>query len=293
MKKISIEYLKNEDYVDYIDGDLFLIEDVEKLPTIKMGAVEVEAIIVIFCLSGVGQVTMNGTRYQLRRNQLIIGMPHTVYSNYMKLTDNFEVKIIGISTRALNSSVFMTKNIWKDFYFLLNNPVLDIYDNEIKLFSHYYELANLKIRSERSPFHQAIMMSLVHCVVFELLALTNKVESIDFEENEQASQSDVLFRNFLELLAEHEGRVRSVQEYADMLYVSPKYLSSVVKQLSGRTALALIHETTIHAIVRQLKYTDKSIKEISDDMKFPSLSFFGKFVKTQLGVSPKKFRKGG
>ena len=38
MKKISIEYLKNEDYVDYIDGDLFLIEDVEKLPTIKMGA---------------------------------------------------------------------------------------------------------------------------------------------------------------------------------------------------------------------------------------------------------------
>ena len=117
MKKISIEYLKNEDYVDYIDGDLFLIEDVEKLPTIKMGAVEVEAIIVIFCLSGVGQVTMNGTRYQLKRNQLMLGMPHTVYSNYMKLTENFEVKIIGISTRALNSSVFMTKNIWKNFYF--------------------------------------------------------------------------------------------------------------------------------------------------------------------------------
>ena len=53
MKKISIEYLKNEDYVDYIDGDLFIIEDVEKLPTIKMGAVEVEAIIVlhIWCRS--------------------------------------------------------------------------------------------------------------------------------------------------------------------------------------------------------------------------------------------------
>ena len=136
------------------------------------------------------------------------------------------------------------------------------------------------------------MMSLLHCVIFELLSLTNKVESIDFDEDEQSSQSDVLFRNFLELLAEHEGRVRSVQEYADMLYVSPKYLSAVVKQSSGRTALALIHETTIHAIVRQLKYTDKPIKEISEEMGFPSLSFFGKFVKTQLGVSPKKFRRG-
>lgn len=292
MKRISIEYLKNEDYVDYIDGDLFIIEDVEKLPTIKMGAVEVEAIIVIFCSAGVGQVTMNGTRHQLKRNQLLLGMPHTVYSNYMKLTDNFEVKILGIATRALNSSVFMTKNIWKNFYFLLNNPVLDVGEKELDLLSHYYELANMKIHNERSPFHQAIMMSLLHCVIFELLSLTNKVESIDFDESEQSSQSDVLFRSFLELLAEHEGRVRSVQEYADMLYVSPKYLSAVVKQLSGRTALALIHETTIHAIVRQLKYTDKPIKEISEEMGFPSLSFFGKFVKTQLGVSPKKFRRG-
>ena len=291
MKRISIEYLKNEDYVDYIDGDLFLIEDVEKLPTIKMGAVEVEAIIVIFCVSGVGQVTMNGTRYQISSNQLILGMPHTVYSNYEKMTENFEVKIIGIATRALNSSVFMTKNIWKSMYFLLNNPVLNINEDEVNLFTHYYELANLKMRSDRSPFHQAIMMSLVHSVIFELLTIINKVESIDFDD-EQSSQSDVLFRNFLELLAEHEGRIRSVQEYADMLCVSPKYLSSVVKQLSGRTALAIIHETTIHTIVRQLKYTDKPIKEISDEMNFPSLSFFGKFVKAQLGVSPKKFRRG-
>ena len=291
MKRISIEYLKNEDYVDYIDGDLFLIEDVEKLPTIKMGAIEVEAIIVIFCVSGVGQVTMNGTRYQISSNQLILGMPHTVYSNYEKMTENFEVKIIGIATRALNSSVFMTKNIWKSMYFLLNNPVLNINEDEVNLFTHYYELANLKMRSDRSPFHQAIMMSLVHSVIFELLTIINKVESIDFDD-EQSSQSDVLFRNFLELLAEHEGRIRSVQEYADMLCVSPKYLSSVVKQLSGRTALAIIHETTIHTIVRQLKYTDKPIKEISDEMNFPSLSFFGKFVKAQLGVSPKKFRRG-
>lgn len=291
MKRISIEYLKNEDYVDYIDGDLFLIEDVEKLPTIKMGAIEVEAIIVIFCVSGVGQVTMNGTRYQISSNQLILGMPHTVYSNYEKMTENFEVKIIGIATRALNSSVFMTKNIWKSMYFLLNNPVLNINEDEVNLFTHYYELANLKMCSDRSPFHQAIMMSLVHSVIFELLTIINKVESIDFDD-EQSSQSDVLFRNFLELLAEHEGRIRSVQEYADMLCVSPKYLSSVVKQLSGRTALAIIHETTIHTIVRQLKYTDKPIKEISDEMNFPSLSFFGKFVKAQLGVSPKKFRRG-
>lgn len=292
MKRINIEYLKNEDYVDYIDSDLFLIENGEKLTKIKIGTVEVEAIIVVFCLSGAGKVTMNGTTHQLSSNQLILGMSHTVYSNYMKLTDDFQVKIIGISTRALNSSVFMTKNIWKDFYFLLNNPVLDIDKNDIQLFSQYYELANLKIHKERSPFHKAIMMSLVHAVIFELLAIINKVESMDFHEDDPSSQSDLLFKNFLELLAEHEGRIRSVQDYADMLCVTPKYLSQVVKQVSGRTAISIIHETTVHSIVRQLKYTDKPIKEISDSMGFPSATFFGKFVKKYLGVPPKKFRDG-
>ena len=292
MKKISIEYLKNEDYVDYIDGDIFLIEDVEKLPTIKMGAVEVEAIIVIFCLNGIGQVSMNGSKYEMKRNQLMICMPHAVFSNYQKLTDNFEAKIIGISTHALNSSVSMSKNIWKNFYYLLNNPIINVSEDEVELLSHYYELANLKMHGERSPFHQTIMMSLIHAVIFELLAFTDKMNINEFEEEHQKSQSDVLFKNFLQLLAEHEGRIRSVQDYADILCVSPKYLSAVVKQMSGRTALAFIHETTIHAIVRQLKYTDKPIKQISDEMQFPSLSFFGKFVKSQLGVSPKQFRKG-
>lgn len=292
MKKISIEYLKNEDYIDYIDGDIFLIEDVEKLPTIKMGAIEVEAIIVIFCLNGIGQVSMNGSKYEMKRNQLMICMPHAVFSNYQKLTDNFEAKIIGISTHALNSSVSMSKNIWKNFYYLLNNPIINVSEDEVELLSHYYELANLKMHGERSPFHQTIMMSLVHAMIFELLAFTDKMNINEFEEEHQKSQSDVLFKNFLQLLAEHEGRIRSVQDYADILCVSPKYLSAVVKQMSGRTALAFIHETTIHAIVRQLKYSDKPIKQISDEMQFPSLSFFGKFVKSQLGVSPKQFRKG-
>ena len=292
MKKISIEYLKNEDYVDYIDGDLFLIEDVNKLPTIKVGAIEVDSIIVIFCLNGEGQVTMNGEDYRVHRNQLLLGMPRAIYAHYRQLTPDFQVKIIGISTRSFNSSIFMTKNIWRNFYFLINNPVIDVEDDDVLLLSHYYELANVKIHSARSPFHQAIMMSLLHCVIFELLAITDRVEKIELSEQDHMTQSHVLFKHFVELLAENEGRVRSVAEYADMLYVTPKYLSSIVKQISGRTALDLIHETTTHSIVRQLKYTDKSIKEIAAEMKFPSLSFFGKFVKSQLGVSPKKFRKG-
>ena len=196
MKKISIEYLKNEDYVDYIDGDLFLIEDVNKLPTIKVGAIEVDSIIVIFCLNGEGQVTMNGENYRVHRNQLLLGMPRAIYAHYRQLTPDFQVKIIGISTRSFNSSIFMTKNIWRNFYFLINNPVIDVEEDDVLLLSHYYELANVKIHSARSPFHQAIMMSLLHCVIFELLAITDRVEKIELSEQDHMTQSHVLFKHF-------------------------------------------------------------------------------------------------
>ena len=67
--------------------------------------------------------------------------------------------------------------------------------------------------------------------------------------------------------------------------------SAVIKKESGRGPLEWIHEYTLQAIIRQLSYSDKSIKEISADLGFPNLSFFGKFVRAHLGTSPTEYRR--
>ena len=66
--------------------------------------------------------------------------------------------------------------------------------------------------------------------------------------------------------------------------------SSVVKEVSGRTALDWINDVTMQQIKFQLKTSDSSIKEIADRFNFPNQSFFGKYVKKHLGVSPAKYR---
>ncbi len=76
-----------------------------------------------------------------------------------------------------------------------------------------------------------------------------------------------------------------------MLHVTPKYLSKCVKYESGRVPLDHIHEMTVSIIRQQLRYSNKSIKEISADLDFPNLSFFGKFVKEHLGMSPTEYRQ--
>ena len=85
--------------------------------------------------------------------------------------------------------------------------------------------------------------------------------------------------------------MRSVSAFANMLHVTPKYLSKCVKEESGRSPLYHIHETTVNTIRQQLRYSNKTVKEISTELDFPNLSFFGKFVKQHLGMAPTEYRQ--
>ncbi len=79
--------------------------------------------------------------------------------------------------------------------------------------------------------------------------------------------------------------------YANQLYVTPKYLSAVCKEVSGQTASELITQYMVKDILYLLRNSQKSIKEIANELNFPNLSFFGKYVKQHLGMSPKQYRE--
>ncbi len=104
-------------------------------------------------------------------------------------------------------------------------------------------------------------------------------------------QGDRIFRRFMLLLADNTNVNRSVKSYANDLCVSPKYLTSVCRKHSEYTASELIAASVISRIKQLLLYSDLSIKEVSKEMGFENLSFFGKYVKKHLGLSPNNYRK--
>ncbi|HEY0299133.1 MAG TPA: AraC family transcriptional regulator [Arachidicoccus sp.] len=85
---------------------------------------------------------------------------------------------------------------------------------------------------------------------------------------------------------------RTVQEYADMLFVTSKYLSEVVKQETGETPLKLIHKRLYYEALYLLNYNSMSIKEISDFLNFDTPSHFSRFFKQFAGYTPSAFKKG-
>lgn len=105
------------------------------------------------------------------------------------------------------------------------------------------------------------------------------------------SNKEYLCDRFFKQLSLYHAQERSVSFYASNLCVTPKYLATVVKNVSGKTPYAWIKKEIIKEIEHRLCHTQSSIKEIAYELHFPNTSFMGKFFKAEKGMSPLQYRK--
>ena len=103
-------------------------------------------------------------------------------------------------------------------------------------------------------------------------------------------RSGQLHNQFTQLVEKHYMKLRLVQDYADLLSVTGKHLSEVVKKETGQTALSLIHSRLFSEAKFLLCRTELSVKEISDKLNFDTSSHFGRFIKQFSGYNPSDFR---
>lgn len=110
------------------------------------------------------------------------------------------------------------------------------------------------------------------------------------EPSRESSRDMQYFRHFMRELKENFRTERSVGFYADRICVTPKYLSSVVRQVSGRGPMQWINECVIVEAKNLLRFSDMTIQEISRELNFPTQSYFGRFFKKHTGMSPKGYK---
>jgi AraC-like DNA-binding protein len=100
-----------------------------------------------------------------------------------------------------------------------------------------------------------------------------------------------LCERFITLVSENYKEKREIGYYADKLCVSNKYLSSLLKQETGLTALQWIERYVVLYAKSCLSSTSMTVQQISDELFFPSQSVFGKYFKRVEGISPKQYRQ--
>ncbi len=311
MRHIDFDDLWKNHLFDYKDGDLLVIDDITRLNLSDYENTKLAFVMAVFCVEGRMQVVVEGQEYRIGSGDFFVYMPGQVIGEIL-LSQNADVKVIAFAQRAIDRSLYLHKFVWQNLEYVKEHPLFTLSECERQGLSHYYQLLMNKTQDGEGSFQHDVVRLLFQALILEFQMFVDRRRSLTpdpipadaptrslspkergglDEPNSSVRQSTLVYRRFMELLAESNGRVRSVSVFANMLNITPKYLCKCVKGESGRSPLDLIHETTAGTIRQQLRYSNKTVKEICNELDFPNLSFFGKFVKQHLGMSPTEYRQ--
>ena len=93
------------------------------------------------------------------------------------------------------------------------------------------------------------------------------------------------------LVSQHYRKERGVAFYASKLFISPKYLSLIIKESTGQSAARWIDNFVILEAKNLLRFSGKNVQQVAYELNFTNQSSFGKYFKHLTGMSPTKFQR--
>ena len=242
----------------------------------------------IFVLvDGEAEVIINDNNIILAQ-QSVIRMTHTQNMEFVKCTDELDGYFLFCESNFYNNIIENDPNMQDVF----QRNILDTYI--------YFNITEAKISellgiitqiektiSQPHIYKTEILSFLVH------LAQMHVNELIDSTSNElhDMKHKENIFKIFIHLASNNFKRERQINFYADRMNITSTYLSRIVREVSGNTVCGYLQSFLYSEACKMLKMTDKTIGEISTELKFNDQSAFTKFFKQKSGISPKAFRE--
>lgn len=298
IKLISIEDFKQfQAYLDYYDEDLAVFAHWERCisdePTQCCEPVRLDVFLIVVCQEGTLQIDINNQRHVLHKNDMLFCIPYSEVQQQMLLSNTFHGTLVALSASFMRRYLPWKKRTWEAMAYLYNNPVNPFLQEQARQFHPYFFLIRKQFEQRQNSYQKEIVHCLFATVLYEMASIieSDLNKSSVHMDDQILKQRDHIFARFMQALNEDDGTHRTVSYYAKQLCYTTKYISKVVKEVSGKTAMEFINQHAVEHIRYQLLYSDKSIKEIADQFEFSNLSFFGKYIRNHLGVSPSQFRK--
>ena len=252
----------------------------------------VDAVTGVICEKGQVKFTSNLKQYILRENTLYINA-----SNSIVKVDEIEdsvVHLIAFDESFLRDVHIDLKSILPQFIHLLDNPCMTILPEELDDIRQIFATIEREMENLSGKVYQKeILRGYTSVAIYKLCAIFERVLRMR-SENVVAptkNRGEEYFKEFLMQLQQHYCQERSLGFYASLLHITPKYLTTIIKQVSGRSAAEWIDECVILEAKNLLKYSSMSIQQIAYYLNFPNQSFFGTYFKRRTGMSPTEYKQ--
>lgn len=249
--------------------------------------------IFIFCTTGNAQFDYDGQTIHLGPNDLFILFAHGIVENFMSSPD-FDCREVWFSRGEMWDMNMYGKNSLSDLVALKQHPQVTLSEEEYAKLDTYYQLLCQNVREQAEKDNHAIVHSLFSTFILEILSLMRCHREQDAAAGSNAGaklHGKLLADEFVKMVEQSDGRLRRVEDFAERLNVTPKYLSRLMMKTMARKPRTIIALFTLRAIENRLRYSDKTMQEIADELNFSSASAFGKFVREHTGMTPLEFRK--
>jgi len=239
----------------------------------------------ILCEKGSGQFSIDDKKWTIGKNDIVILLPNTEIQD-LKFSPGFKATFLLLSYDLLSKN---NPDIgWgiKGYLFSKENPVVSLKEDVAKKRRQAFFLLKEKYGDNDNRFRNEIVNLHLQIFVMEMWNLFADKIAQQIKSNEGGS----LFQRFLQLAEFHCMEHREVEYYAGQLFITPKYLSEICKKSSGKNASEWIQNYATTRLILLLRNENLTFTNIADAMNFSSMSFFTRYVKKLLGVTPSEYR---
>lgn len=247
---------------------------------------KIKAGIFVLCVEGELTATINLKECRIRKNDFIVVAPGSVI-RFHGMPENFRLSFIGFSSKFMGE-VNLIKSTMDMLPVMIENPVISFTAERAEIYKELFALLHRMFTADLLT-HPQIQRCILESVLYGVSSLYRTAQN---ETGHRLSRGEEISKELFRLVMKHYTRERRVAFYAEQMRLSTQHLCTTVKQQTGKTVADLIADVVIMDAKALLKSTNMAIKEVALSLNFPNVSFFGKYFKRYVGMSPQQYRSG-
>lgn len=249
----------------------------------------IDAFIIGVGTEGETSVSFNLHEFRLKKDSMFIFTPKNILQ--VNSQQYFKADVIAISPDFMRRINIDIKNMMPLFLTFVENPTLALTPEESRSMRGMIAQIERETRGPETHFSFDIVSGLIAATIYKVGDIMYHYLAEHPEgQNNSHNRAEEYFKQFTHLLGEHFREERSVGFYARQLCITPKYLTTLIKRISGKSVSEWIDNYVILEAKTLLKYSNMSVQEIAYYLNFPNQSFFGSYFKRNAGMSPSQYK---
>jgi len=290
------DFPQNDNYLQ-IEGKLFLADNLDEDMSYSQSAdlhyhgndvaIQIKMTLIFMCVKGQARLKINLQSYTLTPNS-VATLPVGSFYALEEITPDFRGMLMAIAPNFMNLGEDI-KTHMAIYQSTIDTPIFHLNEEQKNESLMLYRMMKKKLMEPDFKFREQVARAFLDIFKYNGMQSFHEKNLLETMQNTQ-SRKDEIFTRFIKAVRDHYRNERKVIYYADMLCITPKYLSSVIHESSGKYATEWINDYVIMDAKALLKTSNQSIKEICSILNFPNQSLFSKYFKQQTGLTPKEFR---